>query len=105
MNKMIAVAVALLLAGCAQQGADGYQFDDMEFERPAPNITVVTHPSLAMLRAEAPEGAVEQGRNLYAWSYISRDACEIHVVDPRVAYQPEWIGHEAAHCIWGRWHP
>lgn len=99
------IVCALLLAGCAPQSSDGYQFDDMEFDRPTPNITVVTHPSLANLRAEAPAVAIEPGRNLYAWSYLTRDACEIHVVDPRVAYQPEWIGHETAHCIWGRWHP
>lgn len=97
----------LLLAGCDQGGAaDGYRFGQKEFDRTRPAITIVTHPTIADLRAKAPKAAQQpEGRDLMAWSIIRPDGCEVHVVDPARSYQPQWIGHEVAHCVWGRWHP
>lgn len=106
-KRVFALAFACaLLAACHSQGSDGYTFADEEFERTDPAITVVVHPSLADLRAKAPATARQTGgRELMAWSAIRANGCEVHVVDPRKAWFPEWIGHETAHCIWGRWHP
>lgn len=96
-------ALALAVAGCER--TDGYKFERKEFDRSGPNITIVTHPSLADLRAKAPPSAqTDPNRKLMAWSIIRPTGCEMHIVDPSVSYQPEWIGHEAAHCVWGRWH-
>lgn len=102
MKHMILTATLIALAGCDRQ--DGYSFDRKEFERSQPAITVVTHPSLADLRAAAPPSAIEPGRELMGWSVIRPGGCEMHVVDPAKRWMPEWLGHEAAHCIWGRWH-
>lgn len=99
-----ALPLLLLLSACGQS-SDGYRFETAEFERESPGVRVVVHASLAELRKAAPANAQVKGRDLYAWSYITRDACEMHIVDPRISYQPEWIGHETAHCIYGRWHP
>lgn len=105
MRRLVPLA-ALMLAACHPQGSDGYRFADEEFERREPAITVVVHPSLADLRDKAPSAARETGdRELMAWSLIRPTGCEIHIVDPRKEWRPEWLGHEAAHCIWGRWHP
>jgi len=102
--RRAAILFALALAGCGQ-GSDAYSFDRKEFERTRPAITIVTHPSLADLRAQAPVAAkVEGGRELMGWSIIRPDECEVHVVDPAKDWRPEWIGHEVAHCAWGRWH-
>ncbi|SKB62105.1 hypothetical protein [Sphingopyxis flava] len=100
--RSLALLAAVLLAGCGP--ADGYQFERKEFERAAPNITVVTHPSLKALRDAAPASAKEGAAELQAWSAITSRGCEMHIVDPTQSYQPEWIGHEAAHCVYGRWH-
>lgn len=98
-----AALLLLLLAGC--QGSDTYQFERKEFERAEPAITIVTHPTLADLRAKAPAAARQgEGRRLMAWSIIRPDGREVHVVDPAKQWRPEWIGHEVAHCVWGRWH-
>ena len=103
MKRALAFA-ALLVAGCDGSAPDGYRFKGKEFERAAPGITVVVHPSAEDLRAKAPAAARSEDRLLMAWSVITPTGCEMHVVDPAKSYQPQWIGHEAAHCIWGRWH-
>lgn len=99
-----AALLLFLLASC--QGSDAHQFDRKEFERLQPAITIVTHPTLADLRAKARVAAQQgEGRSLMAWSIIRPTSCEVHIVDPAKQWRPEWIGHEVAHCAWGRWHP
>lgn len=101
---MRAAPLLFLLAGC--NAPDGYRFDEKEFERTPVTVSIVTHETVADLRAAAPPAAtVGEDHDLMAWSEIRGSRCEIHVVDPAVAYQPEWLGHELAHCVWGRWHP
>ena len=102
MRRAIIAAALLALAGCDRQ--DGFRFERKEFERSTPNITVVTHPNLADLRAKAPRSAIDAEHDLMGWSIIRSNGCELHVVDPTRSWTPEWLGHEAAHCIWGRWH-
>lgn len=98
-----AAILLLLLAGC--QGSDAHQFERKEFDRTGGAIKIVTHPTLADLRAKAPEAARQgEARTLMAWSIIRPDGCEVHIVDPAKEWRPEWIGHEVAHCAWGRWH-
>lgn len=105
-RRVLSIAAAAVLASCGGSGdaADGYQFGAKEFDRGRPNITVIMHPTLTDLRAKAPASAKRGERKLMAWGIIRPDGCEIHIVDPAVSYQPEWIGHEVAHCAWGRWH-
>lgn len=103
MKRLILAPLALILAGC-NGSADGYQFGDPEFERAKPNIEIVTYESVSAVRAAAPKGAHVEGRDLMAWAVLRKDGCTIHVLDPSVSYQPEWLGHEVAHCVWGRWH-
>lgn len=104
--KRAAALLALLLAGCDAGSADGYRFERKEWERAPSTVTIVTHPTLAHLRAAAPPDAVAgEGRENMAWSVIRGAQCEVHIVDPGKDWMPEWLGHEVAHCAWGRWHP
>ncbi|GAA4827555.1 hypothetical protein GCM10023232_27350 [Sphingosinicella ginsenosidimutans] len=105
--RLIAILATLMLAACQQQGADGYAFERSEFDRREIVVTVVEHPSLADLRADAARRGVSDGnREIMAFGLVAADrpACEIHIVDPARDYRPEWIGHELTHCIRGRWH-
>lgn len=105
MRIRAALALALMLAACERSpAADTYRFEHKEWQHLAPPITVVVHPSIAALRAAAPDSARSEGHILMAWSLINSGGCEVHIVDPAVSYQPEWLGHEVAHCLWGRWH-
>lgn len=109
MRKTMTAALAassLVLATCGpQQGGDGYAFERKEFERSTVVVAVVQHADLSKLRSEAARRGVRaERRDLQAFSIITGDRCEVHVVDPAQHYSPQWLGHEVAHCLYGRWH-
>jgi len=95
----------LMLAGCDKVASDGYTFERAETVNTDMRLTVVVHPSETDLRRHLPRGGVvEQGSELMAFAVLRKGQCEVHTVDARVTYAPEWMGHELAHCIYGRWH-
>lgn len=103
MKRIVLLLLLPLVAAC--QGSDGHEFERKEFERFEPTITIITHPTLEDLRAKAPAAAQQgEARKLMAWSIVRPGGCEVHIVDPLEEWRPEWIGHEVAHCAWGRWH-
>lgn len=102
-----AALLALLLLGCKQQAApDGYAFASAEYVQTEIALRVVLVPTQAELRRIAPR-TVENPENLMAFGRISSDhkTCTVYMVDARTHYQPQWMGHEFAHCVYGRWHP
>jgi hypothetical protein len=103
------VILALLaICGCSREAADGYRFEQSEYAQASVALSVVEHDSIGALRGAAAAAGVriEGGRGLMAFGVISPDRahCTIHIVDPASDYRPEWIGHEVAHCLHGRWH-
>lgn len=106
--RRLALIPLVLLAACEPTAADDHRFVRKEFDNRVVTVTIVPHASVQDLRAAAASSRVpiERGREEMAWSsvYPQSRRCEIHVVDPAVSYQPEWIGHELAHCAYGRWH-
>lgn len=103
--------LALMACNGQPEASDGYRFQHAEFVHLEPEVTFVVHRNLDDLRRHAPSAAnaqLEGGRRaLFAWSVLTgptHNRCEVHIVDPTVSYEPEWIGHEVAHCIYGRWH-
>lgn len=104
--RILTLAAPLLLLACKPAASDGYRFDGAEYAREQVVVRIETHRSLAELRAAAPASAREGERELMAWAILAPDraSCTIHVVDPATTYAPEWLGHELAHCLYGRWH-
>lgn len=107
MKKIIAL-LSLLVASCNQpnMGADKYQFGTKQYENNAVAVTVVTYKSSAALNNAARKYGV-QDESLVAFSLIDKtkhDVCIIHMIDPSVKYQPEFVGHEFLHCVYGQWH-
>lgn len=90
-----------VLAGCDTGAADGYTFGKETFLNTDLKVKVVLVESQSELRRIGPK--VE---GLMAFSKINPEAktCTIYMVDSRKDYQPEWIGHELAHCVYGEWH-
>ena len=104
--KRVVLASLLLLGACGQpQAPDGYEFRGREWTRPETQLVIVEHKTQADLVKAAPKGTEQEGHKLMAWSRITPTRCEVHVVAPETSYEPEWLGHEVAHCSWGRRHP
>jgi hypothetical protein len=109
LKKLITLStITLLLASCepaSKRGADGYSFGQPQYEKQQVQINVVTYKSNADLRAAAKARGVDIPE-IAAFSELRPpfDTCTVHMVDPRVSYEPEFIGHEFAHCIYGQWH-
>ena len=108
MIKRIIFFFSLLLASCDQSpktGADGYTFYGKQYEQNPVTVNIVTYKSRADLYNVAKaRGAPYKG--IVAFSVLSnkRDTCTVHMIDPSISYQPEYVGHEFLHCAYGQWH-
>jgi hypothetical protein len=113
MKKFIFIVLLFLLASCndtsvnSRKGVDGYTFGEPSFEKNRVTITIVTYSS----RKELLEAAKKTGinnRDLAAFALIPADSnnntCTVHIMSPKVSYEPEWYGHEFMHCFYGQWH-
>ncbi len=101
----------------ARNAADGYRFEQAEFLRADFRVAVVEYDSaedvaIAAENAGAMIAARQVGNygrsvssKVLAWSRIREGVCEIHIIKATVEYRPDLLGHELAHCIYGRWHP
>lgn len=109
MFKKVAAVFLLFLTSCnpgPQKGADGYTFREKQFEKTKVQINIVTYKSQVDLqRALGNRGGVDR-QTVVAFSELRApfDVCTIHMVDPKVKYQPEFVGHEMLHCVYGQWH-
>jgi hypothetical protein len=88
-----------------QVGVDGYAFEGADYA-PQTNFRVkmVYSKDLAEFRKQA---GVASDAPLVAYTIPPHDnngVCEIHIVDPRHQYWPEYIGHEFVHCLVGNFH-
>ena len=103
MKALIALA---LLVGCKQVAADEHVYAKTEWFSEKTTVSVVTYPSFPALRAGANRLGVKagEGKRLMAFALATSTRCEMHVVEPSIDYQPQWIGHEFVHCIRGRFH-
>jgi hypothetical protein len=107
-KKLLSIVLLLFLSSCqppSNTGADGYKFGEPQYEKTEVQIKLVTYKSKSELLAVAKTyGVVDE--NLAAFSIIKFpfDVCTIHMLHPRVRYEPEFTGHEFLHCTFGQWH-
>lgn len=87
------------------EASDGYIFEGKEFQHTEIDLKVIVINNVAEF--DALKNKLVPGiDNLQAFSAINpfTNSCTVYVKDPLWEYQPEFLGHEIAHCIWGRWH-
>lgn len=109
MFKKVILVLFLFLSACDQgpkQGADGYRFGQKQYTKQEVQINIVTYQSQRELQRVLGNRAGVQAENVVAFSVLQPpfDTCTIHMVDPAVSYQPEYVGHEFLHCVYGQWH-
>lgn len=94
--------LVFLLAACDSSRKDGFVFVRKETNYETITVHIRTYATDKELNDAAKARGVTTEVN--AWGVLKGNECTIHVRDPSVMYQPEFIGHEIAHCVWGRWH-
>lgn len=104
----------LFLTSCEpapKRGKDGYYFEKETFTRTEFPVEIVLVKSeqemtdLIKQNMTTVAGEVDP-KMVAAFSVIrmNETRCTIYMLDPKVSYQPEFIGHELVHCIYGVWH-
>jgi len=115
MKKYIILIGCLILASCdnapSKKGADGYYFEKETFTRTEIPVEVKLMQSEKEMIAEYRKrtndtNAKVDAKSLAAFAIIrpNDNKCTIYMLDPKVKYQPEYVGHEFVHCIYGEWH-
>lgn len=101
-GKMVKLLVLILLLAACDSSRDGFSFVRKETDYE----TIIVHIRTYKTDKELNDAAKARGvtTEVNAWGVLKGNECTIHVRDPSIAYQPEFIGHEIAHCAWGRWH-
>ena len=108
LKKLLPIFLILGLTSCdtgPREGSDGYKFGQPQYERSQVQINVVTYKNRNYLLAAAKARGVDN-TDVVAFSVLRPpfDTCTIHMIDPRVSYEPEFVGHEYLHCVYGQWH-
>lgn len=120
MNKFAGIGAAVIttslftLVACdnpgGKKGKDGYYFEKETFTRTEFPVEVVLVKDSAAIAEEIKKrnnlfGDVEP-KKVAAFSIIrlNEPKCTIYMIDPKNKYEPEYIGHELVHCIYGAWH-
>lgn len=119
--RIIILISFLFLSACAQvktqmltensspdkiTAKDNYRFLQKEYE----NLT----PGVQFILMKSEEESIKIKKDVFGrdWKKIAgftywngeKGTCRIYIPDPAWKYTPELIGHEVAHCIWGRFH-
>ena len=107
-KSILAILTVLLLASCdpaPKKGADDYAFESKEYEKSTLTIEfVVLKNQKEFDQAAAINAPGVEGLQAFGVIQPSTNFCTLYIKDPEWEYVPEFIGHEVAHCIWGRWH-
>ena len=117
MNIAKTFAVMLLCCNFAMagsRGADDYQFGEKEYEHTEITVKIVVMKNPVEFRKLASAHGLRRetvtalkGKMIVeAFSVLhpKDQQCTVFIKDPDWEWQPEYIGHELAHCVWGRWH-
>lgn len=112
---LFALIVGAVMNGCSKSprsvGADGYYFEKETFTRtnfPVEIVLVQSEEEMAKLISEKKNvaGTIEPKRvAAFSTIRVNDPKCTIYMLDPKTTkYEPEFIGHELVHCIYGVWH-
>ena len=105
--KKIAAVLMLLLASCNKgpnMGADGYQFGTKQYERQSVQVNVVVYKTSADFKRVLKLRNLSENTVAFTTVAPPFDSCTINMIDPSVKYEPEYVGHEFLHCVYGQWH-
>ena len=105
----ISLIVTFTLISCdgnRNTGIDGYYFEQESMIRTSFTTDIVLVKDFAELKKVYVARGGKDVDDLAAFTLLSQteNKCTIFMVDPKNNYEPEYIGHELVHCIYGEWH-
>lgn len=106
MKKFFALAL-LLLASCDQgpkTGADGYKFGQKQYEKQTVQVNIVVYKTQQDFNKVLTQRKLPEKTAAFTVLRPPFDSCTIHMIDPAIRYEPEYVGHEFLHCVYGQWH-
>jgi hypothetical protein len=107
---IMTVLLAVLLGSCMTMGGrtDFYQLERQEYVKQEVAVSFVDYPNQKEFDQALKKYDVQENPSRKVMSFAvlkpKENKCEIHTIDQRVKYMPEWLGHELAHCRYGRFH-
>lgn len=112
MKKLVfPFAIFLLLSACdnvKRTGSDGYTFHEKQYTQEKITVELVLYPTREELDRETEKRKLgSDTATVVAFTMLYKNdpsRCTIHMIDPSVHYQPEFVGHEFLHCVYGQWH-
>ena len=105
------IMIALIVASFASAQSFKFAKDDHKFlVKEIENLTPIVE--FILLETDEEYDAARKEFIGHGWNKVSaftrwnetEGTCKIYIKDPLWKYEPELIGHEVAHCIWGRFH-
>lgn len=88
-------------------GPDMYTFGEPQYIKDHSYIKIVTYDTFASLALSARIHGFDQWQAIRAFAIQDPSLlgpCTVHMVDPRMSYDPDYVGHEMLHCFFGNWH-
>lgn len=110
MKKYLLILLLITMTAHAQRlggyGKDDFKFLQKEIENLTPGVEFILLKNEAEYNSVRKEHLGTQWKNVSAFTLWNgtKGTCKIYIKDPLWKYEPELIGHEVAHCIWGRFH-
>lgn len=118
MKKVVFLLSALFMSACTQikiaenktpdrvLAKDNYRFLVKEYENLTPGVEFILIKSEEEREIVFKEVFGNEWKKIAGFTFWNpgKSTCRIVIPDPDWQYQPEIIGHEVAHCIWGKFH-
>ena len=114
MKNLFYILICVFLSSCAIQqntpdrvtAKDGYRFLIKEYENLEPGVQFILIRNEEEREQMMKKVFGNRWKKIAGFTYWNENkkTCRIVVPDPAWKYQPEVIGHEVAHCIWGKFH-
>jgi hypothetical protein len=88
-------------------GPDQYTFGEPQYVKDYSYIRIVKYDTFAALAISAKQHGFKMWQAVRAFAVQDSSPlgpCTVHIVDPKISYNPDYFGHEALHCFYGNWH-
>ena len=102
------------LVSCSKNASDDYHFEQKEYTLLEQKFEFVVVDNITEWNSLVEQYVGADGGDIGAFSRLrlnredpnlAGSECIVYIKDPEWVYEPEFIGHEIVHCLYGKWHP